>query len=247
VFTGQRQNLQKSPRVGVMKGRSVSDAFCPNGFMAAGVMGLKTPNTGQLGNFGLVCLPFSMDYQFEKALVVSEGSRYIGRRKADKIPLDITLNEEVIRSPSTGFELYQQSFQMCPPRYFMRGISLGEGGELVSFGTGRLGANYGFSGISALHCENVAGNRNIDIQPRTGLGKLGVKSNNDLFAQLPKTLMCPKGFYISGFDSFVDPYTGATSFIRIRCQDVHQEWVPDGNPKQWKPDDSYDVMRGLKK
>jgi len=157
---------------------------CPNGFFAVGIIGSTLGNT--VGRFGLICMPLvdlslsPSNYPFEKAVVVSGGSLDTGSEVSENVPFNdyITnvMSWGVLGPPqkifveSTGhggnvgftFEqlkgrtVVQQNFAMCPPGFYLSGLT-GYHGKFQEDGNQQL-----LGAIESLKCINPYDNTVVD-------------------------------------------------------------------------------------
>lgn len=173
-----------------IKGRvfkSFNSISCPQGMVAAGIIGSKGPLTkGRIGNFGLVCLPFSKDYLLDQAQVIATGSADTARgvykpinngvRTISGESLNTYINEVVTRRQATPndflpwisssrltVEHQPQVFTMCPPNYFLRSIS-------VQFDPSQSPM---LLSIPTIECANHSGQRTVTQVIPEGFSQLG--------------------------------------------------------------------------
>ena len=168
---------------------------CPLGMMAAGVIG-STSASGYVGNLGLVCVPhYSASHmRLDRAKVVVGGSHDTEFVTGAH---DFNVYTHETRS-STAAATHLQSLTLCPPGFFMYGMSVNEGRYV--------------NAINSINCED----------PQSGaLARRNVRqgaSDNTIGARLDEdwtTIDCPVGQYMARLDI----NSGwVTDGFRVRCR-----------------------------
>ena len=218
-------SVKNSNRVGKGKANSPVSLSCPRGYAVAGLVASTisdriTPRFF-IGNLGLVCLPFSRDYQFEHAVVIAGGSvdtsekssGPIGQTSRQSMPFDVYMVEHFtsggLRIPpkksTRSLLMKPQSFQMCPPNYFLQEVSVQE--------RFRQGSGLGYiQTVHGLECRRFdQTKKSYPVKPRLPMG-------DRRFTNLSK-VQCPAGSFVTGMNIWVDQYTNAFEF---KCSEPPQ-------------------------
>lgn len=223
---------------------------CPEGHVAAGVIastvtrrGKDIANLGMIGNLGLICLPYTRDLsvyqsygngfirsqisQFDHATVISGGSLDTKLTPTNNMLFDEYFASH--RSPgfatifSGWFTGKPQSFAMCPPGYFLRGLNILPGIDGASRSTI-------IRAILSLECRRGDFNSSADFTrtPRIPMGAENVKvtPENPIL-----TRNCVEGF-ISGMKVFAGDITYGFEF---NCKSPHSsiKTIVPKKEKKW--------------
>ncbi|MCA9563217.1 MAG: hypothetical protein KC561_07000 [Myxococcales bacterium] len=137
--------------------------YCPEGTMAAGIIGATNRRYSNVGTFGLVCVPhYSLsNYQMDRAAVISAGGIDTDFRIADGDDYNTYRNEQLsdYYTPTPEF----QEIAMCPPGYFISDIS----GQSSN---GRVQA------ISSVTCEDPQTGNSTTRRVALGISVIGGQS-----------------------------------------------------------------------
>ncbi|MCA9564243.1 MAG: hypothetical protein KC561_12180 [Myxococcales bacterium] len=95
---------------------------CPNGYLAAGIIGSANEYHRKLGSIGLICMPHqaASNHQLDRAKVVFVGGQDTGFVATTNGDLTTFLAEQL--SFADRAEPAQLSVQMCPPGFFIRDV-----------------------------------------------------------------------------------------------------------------------------
>ena len=173
---------------------------CPPNTMAAGIIGntfhypANPKFDGRLGNLGLICLPHTDEFNthFDRGVVVSPNTLVIEQQHpTDGMDFNTYVNEVYgYRFDTNVYE--RQHVAMCPPGYYMRGMSMSYDSESIRQ-------------INAIFCEH----------PESG--HRGVTSVYDQFGtqigQNVATPACANGSFITSIDAAKEWNVEGASFM----------------------------------
>lgn len=159
---------------------------CPPNTMAAGLIGHTMDYTAQpnlhnrLGNLGLICMPHTSptNLHYDRGVVVSPNTLQVSHVPTPGMDFNTYRNERYTYNFTTR-QRVEQDVTMCPPGYFIKGLSL------------RHDTN-GIGKITSLHCQDPQTGHSGYTYPG---GKLG-----DYHSTYTGTHQCPSGAYVTGID-----------------------------------------------
>ena len=112
-------------------GGTKKELKCSDGTAAAGIIGSGVD--GHVGNFGIVCMPITtaQNYPLHVAKVLASGSvdtSWLGSsQQADfDTYLKTVLTTQKAKTRSKGEKVHQQSLTMCPPGFYLQGLTVSE-------------------------------------------------------------------------------------------------------------------------
>lgn len=198
-------------------GGNLSRLSCPPEMAATGIVASEVRNRSNsdktIGNLGLICMPFSDNFRFDLAKVISGGSADTNQAPTFGQGFDhyITTNLTNDR-PFVDFSFFgipfrfftagkQQDFFMCPPRYYLSGI------------WALPGTNPEFaSGVPLVKSIRGIECKRYDLRATITNGLMRFLGGRGNFS-LPAT--CPPNFVADGIDISSGLFTDS---FKLRCR-----------------------------
>jgi hypothetical protein len=161
---------------------------CPDGYLAAGVVGTTYPfdttgtGTAPVGNFGLVCVPYNTQTEessrSSRHWRVAVGGSYDTGFQSGTIPFNEYIHENLDLykddGTATSFTDQEQSLTMCRPGSFLTGL--------------RVHASTFIDRIVEIECTQSP----YAWQPRTPRKALGTRSSTEKVVRCPDSSGTPR-------------------------------------------------------